>query len=579
MEKNGIPPEEAGTGPAEEAEREAGSAKKEEESFQKLYEESLKSVEEGEIIRGVVIDFNEDFVTVDIGYKSEGQIPASQFRSKEGEISVKKGDAIDVLVERKGIEDGLLVLSKEKADRLKAWHEASEACREGEVVEGQIVGKVKGGRNLDRFIGQRLEFKVIKCNRKRNNVVLSRRLLLEERRRELRAQTLKLLKEGEILEGVVKNITDYGAFIDLGGIDGLLHITDISWGRISHPSEKVSVGDRIRVKILNYDPETERVSLGLKQTTPDPWEHALEAYPIGSRIKGKVVSITDYGAFVQLEEGIEGLVHISEMSWTKKLKHPSKIVDVGDIIEAVVLDIDPAKKRISLGMRQVEPNPWTIIESKYPVGSRIQGKVKTITDFGVFVGFEEGIDGLIHVSEMSWTKKVKNPAEMFKKGQDIEAVVLSIDKDSERFSLGIKQLTADPWDDIPNRYRVGDRVKGKVTNITDFGAFVELEPDIEGLVHVSELSKEKVSNPADVVSLGEPVEAVIINVDRRERRIGLSMKNVKEWNEKEEYERYLAHQSSTSSSLGELIQREMEKKSIEERRNQKKETEDSTKKE
>jgi small subunit ribosomal protein S1 len=596
MEKNGTPLDTEEKELAQQAAKETTNSEKEEENFQKLYEESLRSVEEGEIVRGIVIGVDEDFVTVDIGYKSEGQIPAHQFRTKNGDLSIKMGDEVDVLVERKGVEDGLLVLSKDRADKAKAWREASQAYREGELVEGQVVGKVKGGlsvdigitaflpgsqvdirpvRNLDRFIGQRLRFRVIKCNRKRNNVVLSRRSLLEEERRELRAETLKSLREGEMLEGVVKNITDYGAFVDLGGIDGLLHITDISWGRISHPSEKVSVGDRIRVKILHYDPETERVSLGLKQTVVDPWDHAQEAYPIGSRVKGTVVSITDYGAFVQLEEGIEGLVHISEMSWTKKLKHPSKVVMVGDTVEAVVLDIDPSKKRISLGMRQVEPNPWTVIESKYPVGSRISGKIKTITDFGVFVGFEEGIDGLIHVSEMSWTKKIRNPAEMFKKGEEIEAVVLSIDKENERFSLGLKQLMADPWEEIPTRYRVGDRVKGKVTNTTDFGAFVELEPDIEGLIHVSELSREKVDHPSDVVAVGDTVEAVVIHVDRRERRIGLSIKNLKEWDEKEAYDRYLSEQSSTGSSLGELIQREMEKKSMEEQQNPEKGTDDS----
>lgn len=588
MEKNGVSSEKENTESAGRLDRETESSKKEEESFQKLYEESLKSVEEGQIIKGVVIGANEDFVTVDIGYKSEGQIAASQFRTKDGQIAVEPGDEIDVLVERKGVGEGLLILSKEKADKVKAWREVTQACREGEVVEGQVIGKVKGGlavdigitaflpgsqvdvrpvRNLDRFLGQKFEFKVIKCNRKRNNVVLSRRILLEERRRQLRAETLESLQEGEILEGVVKNITDYGVFVDLGGIDGLLHITDISWGRISHPSQKVSVGDRIRVKVLHYDPDTERVSLGLKQTTPDPWDHAPQAYPIGSRVKGKVVSVTDYGAFVELEEGIEGLVHVSEMSWTKKIKHPSKIVNVNDIVDTVVLDIDPSKKRISLGMRQVEPNPWTVIEEKYPVGSRISGRVKTITDFGVFVGVEEGIDGLIHVSEMSWTRKVKNPAEMFKKGQEVEAVVLSIDKENERFSLGLKQLNPDPWDEIPSRYRIGDRVKGKITNITDFGAFVELEPDLEGLVHVSELSKEKVSSPSDVVTVGETVDAAVINVDRRERRIGLSIKGLKEWDEKEAYERYLSEQSPTSSSLGELIQREMQRKLVEEKRN------------
>jgi small subunit ribosomal protein S1 len=597
MERNGTPPDSSNMELANQADRNMVDSKKEEESFQKLYEKSLKSVEEGEIIKGVVIEINDDFVTVDVGYKSEGQIPASQFRSKKGEISVQVGDKIDVLIERKEIENGLLVLSKEKADKVKAWRNVSHACREGAVVEGQVTAKVKGGlsvdigisaflpgsqvdirpvRNLDRFIGQRLQFKVIKCNRKRNNVVLSRRTLLEDQRRELRAETLKTLQEGEILEGVIKNITDYGAFIDLGGIDGLLHITDISWGRISHPSEKLSVGSRIRVKVLHYDPDTERVSLGLKQTTPDPWEHAEQAYPIGSRIKGKVVSITDYGAFVELEEGIEGLVHISEMSWTKKLKHPSKLVDLADTIEAVVLDIDPAKKRISLGMRQIEPNPWMVVEDKYPVGSKIRGKVKTITDFGVFVGVEEGIDGLIHVSEMSWTKKIKNPAELFKKGQEIEAVVLSIDRDNERFSLGIKQLMPDPWENIQKKYRGGDRVRGRVTNVTDFGAFVELEPDIEGLIHVSELSKEKVNSPSDVVSVGETVEAVVINVEPGEKRIGLSLKHLREWDEKQEYERYLSQQSSTSSSLGELIQREMQRKSIQEKRNRKRDNRDTT---
>jgi len=595
MGKNSIPSEKEERGLANQTDRETEGSRKEEEDFQKLYEESLKSVEEGEIVKGSIISINEDFVTVDIGYKSEGQISIRQFRDKDGRITFKEGDQIDVLLERKEIGDALLVLSKEKADRIKAWRQVTQACREGDVVEGEVTGKVKGGltvdigitaflpgsqvdirpvRNMDRFLGQKLEFKVIKCNRKRNNVVLSRRALLEERRRELRAETLKSLKEGEILEGVVKNITDYGVFIDLGGIDGLLHITDISWGRISHPSEKLSVGDRVRIKVLHYDPDTERVSLGLKQITPDPWEHAPQAYPIGARVKGKVVSVTDYGAFVQLEEGIEGLVHVSEMSWTRKIRHPSKVVNLDDMIEAVVLDIDPTKKRISLGMRQVEPNPWTVIENKYPVGTRILGKVKTITDFGVFVGVEEGIDGLIHVSEMSWSKKIRNPGELFKKGQELEVVVLSIDKENERFSLGVKQLEPDPWDEIPNKYQVGGRVRGRVTNITDFGAFVELEPNIEGLVHVSELSKEKVDSPSDVVSVGEPVEAMVINVDRRERRIGLSIKNLKDKDQQDEYERHLSGQSPTSSSLGELIQREMERKSYEENRNREKDLED-----
>jgi len=567
------------------------------EDFKKLYEESLRSIEEGDILKGVVLGVDEEYVTVDVGYKSEGQIPASEFRDKNGNVGVKVGDDIDVLLEKKEDDDSLITLSKEKADKLKAWRSVSKAFREGEIVDGTITSRIKGGftvdiginaflpgsqvdirpvRNLDRFIGKQFRFKVIKFNKRRSNIVLSRRVLLEEERKVLREKTLKHLREGEILEGVVKNITDYGAFVDLGGIDGLLHITDISWGRINHPSEKVSIGDRINVKVLNFDRERERVSLGLKQISPDPWEHVNEKYPVGSQVKGRVVSTTDYGAFVELGEGVEGLVHISEMSWTKKIKHPSQAVEVGDIIDAVVLDVDVAKKRISLGMRQVEPNPWSVIEDKYPVGTRVQGKVKTITDFGVFVGFDEGIDGLIHISEMSWTKKIKDPAEIYKKGQEIEAVVLNIDRVNERFSLGVKQLAADPWEEIPKRYHLGSRVEGKVTNVTDFGVFVELENDIEGLIHVSELSKEKVQDPSDFVTLGETVSALVINVDPKERKIGLSIRSLKEKDEKEEVERYMASQASATPSLGRLIQEEMEKKAKKEEQDKEKKPEDPT---
>jgi len=567
------------------------------EDFKKLYEESLRSIEEGDILKGVVLGVDEEYVTVDVGYKSEGQIPASEFRDKNGNVGVKVGDDIDVLLEKKEDDDSLITLSKEKADKLKAWRSVSKAFREGEIVDGTITSRIKGGftvdiginaflpgsqvdirpvRNLDRFIGKQFRFKVIKFNKRRSNIVLSRRVLLEEERKVLREKTLKHLREGEILEGVVKNITDYGAFVDLGGIDGLLHITDISWGRINHPSEKVSIGDRINVKVLNFDRERERVSLGLKQISPDPWEHVNEKYPVGSQVKGRVVSTTDYGAFVELGEGVEGLVHISEMSWTKKIKHPSQAVEVGDIIDAVVLDVDVAKKRISLGMRQVEPNPWSVIEDKYPVGTRVQGKVKTITDFGVFVGFDEGIDGLIHISEMSWTKKIKDPAEIYKKGQEIEAVVLNIDRVNERFSLGVKQLAADPWEEIPKRYHLGSRVEGKVTNVTDFGVFVELENDIEGLIHVSELSKEKVQDPSDFVTLGETVSALVINVDPKERKIGLSIRSLKEKDEKEEVERYMASQASATPSLGRLIQEEMEKKAKKEEQDKEKKAKDPT---
>jgi small subunit ribosomal protein S1 len=561
------------------------------EDFKELYEASLKTIEEGDILGGVVMAVDSEYVTIDVGYKSEGQIPVSEFRDKDGNVGVIVGDEIDVLLEKKEDDDGLITLSKEKADKLKAWRSVSKAFREGEIVDGTITSRIKGGltvdiginaflpgsqvdirpvRNLDKFIGKRYKFKVIKFNKKRNNIVLSRRALLEEERKVLRGETLKHLKEEEILAGVVKNITDYGAFVDLGGIDGLLHITDISWGRINHPSEKLSVGERIKVKVLNFDRERERVSLGLKQISPDPWEEVNEKYPLGSQVKGKVVSITDYGAFIELGEGVEGLVHISEMSWTKKIKHPSQLVDVGDIIDAVVLDVDVPKKRISLGMRQVEPNPWSLIEEKYPVGTRVTGKVKTITDFGVFVGFDEGIDGLIHISEMSWAKKIKDPAEIYKKGQEIEAVVLNIDRENERFSLGVKQLITDPWEEIPKRYQIGDRVEGKVTNITDFGVFIQLENGIEGLIHVSELSKDKVENPSDVVKVGESVSAMVINVDSEERKIGLSIKGLKEKDEKEEVERYMAAQESATASLGRLIQDEMEKKAKKEEQDKEK---------
>jgi small subunit ribosomal protein S1 len=424
---------------------------------------------------------------------------------------------------------------------------------------------------LDALIGKRLSFKVIKFNRKRNNIVLSRRILLEEDRKQLRVGTLKTIEEGAIVEGTVKSLTDYGAFVDLGGMDGLLHITDISWGRIGHPSEKLSLGDRIKVKVLHFDREKEKVSLGLKQVLPDPWNSTLEKYPVGSRVKGKVVNVTDYGVFVELEEGIEGLVHVSELTWSKKMKHPSKIVQIGDTIEIVVLACDPVKRRISLGMKQTEPNPWDLVEKKYPIGTKGVGRVKTITDFGVFIGFDEGVDGLVHVSEMSWTKKIKHPSELFKKGQEVEAMVLNIDAKNERFSLGIKQLTPDPWKEVAQRYRRGEVVTGKVTNLTDFGAFVELEEGIEGLVHVSEISREKVERPADVLKVGDKISAMVLHIDPNERRIGLSIKGIKEKTEKAEIEKYISNQGSTSPSLGALIQEEMDRRAGELRNKNEKE--------
>lgn len=570
----------------EEGEKEGGTrelaSREETENFQTLYEESFKEIAEGQILRGTVIEITPDHVTVDVGYKCEGQIPMQEFLKRNRKLDVKVGDQIDVLLEKKDREGGLLILSKEKADKVNVWRDVSRSCREGELIQGEVVSKVKGGlsvdiggllaflpgsqidlkpvRNLDDLIGQRLTFKVIKFNRKRNNIVLSRRVLLEEERKVQREETLKHLSVGEIVEGTVKNITDYGAFIELGGLDGLLHITDISWGRVGHPSEKLTVGERIRVKVLQFDREKEKVSLGLKQTLPDPWNSALENYPVGAKVQGKVVNITDYGVFVELEEGIEGLVHISEMSWGKKMRHPSKIVHIGDLVNVMVLDCDPVKRRISLGMKQVEPNPWDLVAEKYPPGMRVKGKVKTITDFGIFIGFGEGVDGLVHVSEMSWTKKIKHPADLFKKGQEVEAVVLSIDPKNERLSLGIKQLTPDPWKDVARRYRKGEIVSGRVTNVTDFGAFVELEEGIEGLVHVSEISREKVEKPSDVLKPGETVSAIVLHVDSQERRIGLSLKGLKERMEKAEIEKYMSNQGAATNSLGALIQEEMERR-------------------
>ena len=552
------------------------------EDFQTLYEESLKTIEEGQILKGIVVDITPDHVTVDVGYKSEGQIPMEEFLRRDKKVDVKVGDRIDVFLEKKDNAEGLLILSKEKADKVRVWKDISRSCREGEVLEGEIVSKVKGGlsvdiggifgflpgsqidlrpvRNLDAFIGKRLKFKVIKFNRKRNNIVLSRRILLEEDRKLLREEILKTINEEEIVEGTVKHLTDYGAFIDLGGLDGLLHITDIAWGRIGHPSERLSVGDRIKVKILHFDREKEKVSLGLKQVQPDPWNSVLEKYPTGSRAKGKVVNVTDYGVFVELEEGIEGLVHISELTWSKKMKHPSKVVRTGDEVEVMVLDCDPIKRRISLGMKQIEPNPWVLIEERYPVGTKVVGRVKTVTDFGVFIGFDEGVDGLVHVSEISWTKKIRHPGELFKKGQEVEVIVLNIDSRNERFSLGIKQLTPDPWKDVARRYQKGEMVTGRVTNVTDFGAFVELEEGIEGLIHVSEISREKIEKPSDVIKVGETISAVVLHIDPHEKRIGLSMKSLKEKVEKSEIEKYISNQGPAPHTLGELIQGEIERR-------------------
>jgi small subunit ribosomal protein S1 len=477
-----------------------------------------------------------------------------------------------VLLESRENDTGMVVLSKEKADKMRIWDEISAACERDELVEGTIVGRVKGGlsvdigvkaflpgsqvdlrpiRNLDKLIGEKFKFKVIKFNKKRGNIVLSRRVLLEKERETLKKDTLQKLKEGAVLTGIVKNLTDYGAFIDLGGIDGLLHITDMSWGRVGHPSEMLNVGDELRVIVLKFDPATERVSLGLKQIQEDPWAHAAEKYPAGTRVSGKVVSLTDYGAFIEMEPGVEGLVHISEMSWTKRVKHPSKVMAIGDQVNAVVLDVDAKAKRISLGMKQIEPNPWTLLEEQYPIGSVIRGQVRNVTDFGIFVGVQEGIDGLVHVSDISWTQRIKHPGDLYKKGDEVEAVVLNIDVENERFSLGIKQLHPDPWTELPTKYPIGSRVKGKVTKVADFGAFVEIEPGIEGLVHVSELRDERVENPRDVVKEGDELDVKVIDMDPHERKVALSVKAA--LHEGEDYREYMRNQQGGRASLGDVF--------------------------
>jgi small subunit ribosomal protein S1 len=545
-------------------------------TFAELLEAHDKTPKEGEVMKGLVITIFNDVVTIDIGYKSEGQVPLAEFADESGEITVQVGDEVDVLLEQQEDEDGAIVLSKEKADRMKIWDDISDAFNADGIVEGRIVSRVKGGlavdigvraflpgsqvdlrpvRNLEKLIGESFKFKILKFNKRRGNIVLSRRALLEKEREALRTTTLDKLKVGARLPGIVKNITDYGAFIDLGGIDGLLHITDMSWGRVNHPSEMFEVGDEVEVMVLKYDPERQRVSLGLKQCTPDPWTDVSSKYQVSDKVKGRVVSLTDYGAFVELEAGVEGLVHVSEMSWTKKIKHPNKLLAVGDVIETVVLDIDVENRRISLGLKQTEPNPWEIVEERYPVGTRIIGKIRNITDFGVFVGIDEGIDGLIHISDISWTQRIKHPGELFKKSQEVEAIVLNIDRDNERFSLGIKQLTDDPWSKVPERYRIGDIVTGEVLNITDFGIFVYLEEGIEGLIHVSELSSKKVKNPSEFAAVSDKITAEIISIDTRERRIRLSVKSIEENTEKADYAAFVTKQGPAKAVIGDLIQK------------------------
>ncbi len=539
-------------------------------SLMELYDDSFRNMAEGEVVKGTVLRVTETAVVVDVGYKSEGLIAINEFLDENGQVTVQGGDMIDVLLERTEDRNGHIVLSREKAEKMKIWDEVEKAYADRKVVIGRVIERIKGGlavdigvraflpgsqidvrpvRNLDALRGQELRMRVIKVNKKRGNIVLSRKALLEEENAEKKKTTLETLAEGKVLRGTVKNITDYGAFIDLGGIDGLLHITDMSWGRVGHPSELFKVNDEVDVIVLKYDAATERVSLGHKQLVQDPWATVQDRYPVGARMSGKVVSLTDYGAFIELEAGVEGLIHVSEMSWSKRVKHPSKILNVGDNVDAMVLGVDPAARRISLGLKQVESNPWHELTEKYPVGTRIKGKVRNLTEFGAFVEVEEDIDGLIHISDMSWSKRVKHPSEVLKKGDVVEAMVLSIDAENQRLSLGLKQLATDIWDDFFSRHKVGDTIEGKVTRMTNFGAFVELDEGIEGLIHVSEFDDSHGGEKIDL-QVGNSYQMKIIKLSPQERKIGLSIRALKSDEYRADYEEYRESEGTGGATLG-----------------------------
>ena len=535
-----------------------------------LYDNSFRNIAEGEVVKGTVLKVNENEVVIDVGYKSEGVISVNEFLDENGVVMVQAGDIVDVLLERTEDRDGHIVLSREKAEKMKIWDEVEKAFAERKVVIGRVIERIKGGlavdigvraflpgsqidvrpvRNLDALRGQELRMRVIKVNKKRGNIVLSRKVLLEEENAEKKKHTLETLSEGKVLTGVVKNITDYGAFIDLGGIDGLLHITDMSWGRVGHPSEVLKVNENIEVVVLKYDQATERVSLGHKQLVADPWTTVMDRYPAGARVSGKAVSLTDYGAFIELEPGVEGLIHVSEMSWSKRVKHPSKILNVGDNVEAMVLGVDPSARRISLGLKQVESNPWHELVEKYPVGTKITGKVRNLTEFGAFVEVEEDIDGLIHISDMSWSKRIKHPSEVLKKGDSVEAMVLSIDAENQRLSLGLKQLATDIWEDFFGRHKVGQTVEGRVVRMTNFGAFVELDEGIEGLIHVSEFDDTQGGEKVDL-QVGTAYQMKVIKLSPTERKIGLSIRAMKSDEIRTDWESYSASQGDGSATLG-----------------------------
>lgn len=558
--------------------------------FERLLEESFDVTRPGELVTGTVLDIGREYVIVDIGYKSEGHIPTSQFQTSDGALTIEVGQQVEVLLLSAESESGEIVLSRDRAEQLKTWQRLEKAYEDSEIVKGDVVQKVKGGlqvdvgvpaflpgsqidirpqRNLGKFVGESMEFRILKISRERGNIVLSRRVVLEQERDALKRDTISQLSEGVVMEGVVKNVTDYGAFIDLGGIDGLLHITDMSWGRVSHPREILSVGQTVPVVVLKYDRQNERVSLGMKQLHDNPWEHVVEKYVPGNTVSGKVVTLTDYGAFIKLEEGIEGLIHVSEMSWSKKVRKPSKMLSIGDEVTAVILEVSPENQRISLGLKQLTVNPWDELARSYPSGSTITGKVRSVMDFGIFVNVKDDIDGLVHVSDFSWTKKIRNSKEvqeLYKKGDEVQAVVLEIDPENERLSLGIKQLTQDIWETVPQRYPLGARVKGTITSITDFGVFVELEEGIEGLIHVSQLGVSRGEDLKQKFSIGSELEAEVTNVEREERRISLSLKTSSpkaSGKKKEDYAQYMQESDSGAVTFGDLLQQQIDNQSKE----------------
>lgn len=507
------------------------------------FEQEQSALQEGEVVRGTVVGVTERGVLIDFGYKSEGIVNPSEFM-ENGELTVKRGDEVDVLVKAMETSEGFPVLSRADAVRLRAWDDVEKAFNEGVPIKGRVMDRIKGGlrvdidgiqaflpgsqvdtrpvRNLDSLRGKEIEAKIIKLNRKRSNVVLSRKAVLEERNADRKGETLGQIEEDIIVEGQIKNLTDYGAFVDLGGIDGLLHVTDMSWGRLQNPAEMFKVGDTVQVKVLRFDRDRERVSLGFKQLLPDPWETIEERFPPNTRLNGKVASVTDYGAFIELEPGVEGLVHVSEMSWSKRVKHPSKLVGPGDAVEVEVLSVDPKARRISLGMKQVQDNPWRTLGERYQVGDRVHGKVRNLTDFGAFIEIEDGVDGLVHVSDISWSRRIKHPGELLKKGQAVDAVITGIDPENRRMSLSIKELEPNAWNDFVASHKPGDVVKGKIARYASFGAFVELGDNLEGLCHISELSDERVNKPEDAVQLGQEMEFKVLRIDAENRKIGLS---------------------------------------------------------